>query len=174
LSVKPKIRVRAHNDASVVLRSAEWKDQEALRALKNANRQYFFHKELIDSDGQSRWFEGHLGRHDDHMFIVVAGEEAAGCLGVRVLGDTLDIYNVIGDERFNGKGYMSRGLRMMTKFALERYPRRPLRLKVLKNNPAIQWYERNGFQRVGVADDHLDLEFDSSVTLPEISIVEEG
>ena len=172
--MKPKYKVTADDDDTVTLRSADWKDQESLRTWKNANRQYFFFKELIDADAQRRWFEGHLNRPDDHMFVVLASDKAVGCLGVRVLDDALDIYNVIGDERFNGKGYMSRGIRMMTKFARERYPHLPLRLKVLKNNPAIQWYQRNGFTTISDGDDHIELEFNGSVRLPEISVSQEG
>ena len=173
--MKRKITISATNDAAVVLRSAEWTDLESLRAWKNANRQYFFFKDLIDSDGQRRWFRGHLQRPDDYMFMVIADSKAIGCLGIRVLDDGLDIYNVIlGDERFGRKGIMSRGIRMMMKFACDRHPGLPVRLKVLKNNPALQWYERNGFHAIGAGDDHVALKFDGSVGLPQISVSEEG
>ncbi|HMC20636.1 MAG TPA: GNAT family N-acetyltransferase [Thermoanaerobaculia bacterium] len=172
--MKPRIKITAPNDHAVVLCSATWEDQESLRAWKNANRQYFFFKNVIERDGQHRWFEGHLRRPDDHMFMVIVEGKPIGCLAVRVLGDELDIYNVIlGDERFSGKGYMTRGIRMMAKFAFDRYPRRPLRLKVLKNNPAVRWYERNGFHSIGGGDDYLELEFNGSLELPQISVLEE-
>jgi hypothetical protein len=166
--MKAGITLTSAEAPGLVLRSIEAGDQELLRAWKNANRQFFFFQQVIEPEMQRRWFAGYEQRPDDHMFMVMVDGVPAGCMAVRLLEDgTLDVYNVIlGDEAFKGSGTMSRALRLMSGFALARYAA-PLRLKVLKENPAVGWYLRNGFRRIGDGGDHLELELAETHTTQE-------
>jgi RimJ/RimL family protein N-acetyltransferase len=152
----------SHRDshAAVELRTIRESDQPQLRAWTNQNRQYFFFKELISEFAQQEWFGKYLTRDDDYMFIVRAEGCSIGCMGIRVLEDTWDVYNVIlGEQRFSGRGYMGQALQTMCSWAAEL---RPIRIsaRVLKDNPAINWYCRNGFKVVATHDDHVEIELD--------------
>lgn len=155
-SVYPAIRLRAIEEC----------DQHNLRVWKNANRRFFFYKEVISETAQQEWFEGYQTREYDYMFIVEAEESTIGCMGIRLLEGMWDIYNVIlGDERFSKKGYMSQALRVLCSFAIGISNVR-LGAKVLSDNPALMWYCRNGFQVVARHSDHIEIELDKSEFVP--------
>ena len=138
----------------VWLRSADARDLENLRNWKNRDREFFFHTDEISAEHQEKWFQAYQARADDFMFIILAGETPAGCMGVRMTGErTWDVYNVIlGASELRGSGLMSHALQAMLRFALSRHRAR-ITLKVLKDNPAVAWYRKNGFV---VAAEHTD------------------
>ena len=170
--MKSSLALRRRSMPHLYLRSAVWDDQERLRSWKNANRRFFFFQGIIDEAAQRAWFEGFLRRADDHMFIVELHRRPVGCMAVRLLDDSLDIYNVmLGDERVRGTGAMSTAMQMMCRFVVDRYGL-PVRLKVLKDNPAVGWYIHNGFREVGSGEDFLVLELERSDHLPSVEISE--
>ena len=123
-------------------------DAELLRQWKNANREAFFYQEVISVSGQNAWLHGYLDRDDDYMFLVVQAEVPVGCMGFRRIKDALDVYNVIlGRSEFGGRGVMGKALGGMIAHAWECY-RLPVTVRVLTSNPAVRWYERNGFRTV--------------------------
>jgi RimJ/RimL family protein N-acetyltransferase len=131
--------------AGVSLRTAAVSDGENLRTWKNANRQYFFFQELITPDRQRQWFEGYLARPEDFMFMVLHRGEVAGCMGFRLRDGQADVYNVIlGRPELGGRGVMSQGIALMCSFALQRLGC-PVVARVLKVNPALNWYGKRGF-----------------------------
>lgn len=143
------------NPADLTLRAADWNDQDSLRNWKNNNRQFFFNKAVILPEQQMEWFRGYGARERDYVFMVEVGGRAIGCMGVRLLEDDWDVYNVIlGEPAEGGKGHMSRALRLMLAFAY-RTRQCAVQLKVLKANPAAGWYEKNGFQVVAEGADYL-------------------
>lgn len=143
------------------LRSAEREDAERLRAWKNAHRRYFFFQDEISAEAQRRWIEGYLARADDFMFIVELDGRPVGCMGFRLLDGLADVYNVIlGDAAEGGRGLMSRALRLMLTHARTLTDRAGL--KVLKDNPAVGYYQKNGFHVVKDAGDHLEMTLDWS------------
>ncbi len=149
-------------DPAVELRAIQASDQFKLRDWKNRNRQFFFFKELISESAQQEWFGRYLTRDDDYMFVVRAEECSIGCMGIRMLEDTWDVYNVIlGELRFARKGYMRRALQAMCRWAAELRPMR-ISAKVLKDNPAINWYCRNGFRIVSSHVDYVEIEWDGA------------
>jgi ribosomal protein S18 acetylase RimI-like enzyme len=85
------------------------------------------------------------------MFMVLASNrDIVGCMGIRWVDKTggWDIYNVIGASSiYKGKGVMSYGLGELIRFALNKRDA-PIELVVLKDNPAVGWYERNGFTKL--------------------------
>ena len=149
-------------DPTVELHTIRESDQSALRTWKNQNHQFFFFKELISESAQQEWFAKYLMRDGDYMFIVQAEECSIGCMGIRILEDTWDVYNVIlGELKFAKRGYMRQALQMMCSWAAELRPMR-ISAKVLKNNPAINWYCRNGFKVVSTHADHVEIEWDGA------------
>ena len=131
---------------NVYLRSANNTDIEYLRLLKNNHTEYFFHKQEITSNQQEAWFSAYQKRLNDFMFILMLDNNRIGCMGIRLLDNNWDVYNVIlGDRDYKGTGLMGRSLQAMLGFA--RSVRDiPIGLSVLKNNPAIWWYKKNGFK----------------------------
>lgn len=147
-------------DPMVELRTIREDDQPQLRNWKNQNRQFFFFKGIISEFAQQEWFAAYLTRDDDYMFIVRTEGCSIGCMGIRRLEDTWDVYNVIlGEQSFSGRGYMGQALQTMCSWAAELRPMR-ISAKVLKDNPAINWYCRNGFKVVATHDDHVEIELD--------------
>jgi hypothetical protein len=156
----------------VRLRLVDWPDTELMREWKNANKAFFFHSQDITPEQQRTWFAGYLERPDDHDFAVeerVEGSkdsawETVGLLGCRlvdqsVLGDTVDIYNVMRGRR-TVRNLVSMGemIRRLCGEIAARYPQ-PISCKVLSGNPAVAWYLQNGFVRQGQAPDHVVLRY---------------
>lgn len=134
-------------------------DRELLRRWKNENRRFFFHQEEIAPAQQESWFAGYLLRSDDHQYLVEEehGSEflPVGVLGCRLLGEVVDVYNVMRGQRLaGGQAKMGECLRLLCGLA-ERTYGRPVTCKVLLNNPAIGWYEQNGFRVVERRPDHV-------------------
>jgi len=151
-----------HSDSSVELRTIGESDQPTLLAWKNQSRQYFFFKELISESAQREWFGQYLARDDDYMFVVRVKGDSIGCMGIRLITDTWDVYNVIlGDLRFAKKGYMYQALHTMCRWAVGQYPVR-ISAKVLKDNPAIDWYSRNGFRIVSTHLEYVEIEWSNT------------
>lgn len=131
------------------LRGAGLGDQETLRRWRNAHAHRFFHQQPVTPELQQCWFDGYLGRPDDFLFMVVAGEEPVGCIGIRFRDGVWDVYNVIrGSDSRGSAGFMSLALAAVIEFARGRRPA-AVRADVLTDNPARAWYLRNGFILVG-------------------------
>lgn len=144
----------------VTLRLIGVGDLENLRVWKNANRQSFFYQQVITPAAQQDWFRAYSEREDDFMFVICNGKHDIGCMGIRLRDGVWDIYNVIlGDENFGGKGLMSRAIAMMCSFALANRSV-AVTAKVLKSNPALRWYLRNGFRESADCGDHVVIELD--------------
>ncbi len=142
------------------LRAVTRQDGELLRTWKNTHRHLFFHKDVISAEAQARWMEGHLARPDDHMFVVWFEDRPVGCMAVRLLDGEGDIYNVIlGDAAAGGRGVMGVALRMMLAYARSAVGV-DIGLKVLSDNPAVRFYERNGLAITANRGDHLVMKVD--------------
>ena len=119
-------------------------DTNNLRKWKNDNKGAFFSQKTISLRQQIRWFKAYQKRLNDYMFVVVADGDAVGCMGIRLLDDKWDIYNVIICKEFSGRGLMSQALKEMIDIAIL-HDDLPITVKVLKNNKAVDWYRKNGF-----------------------------
>ena len=67
-----------------------------------------------------------------------------------MIKNNCDIYNVIlinksGNKMYLSKGYMGQAFKVMTNLAKE-LKIGPIKLNVIKRNPAIKWYEKQGFK----------------------------
>lgn len=133
-----------------LIRPITSEDLDLLRIWKNENKAAFFSRQIITFDEQLKWYCTYLERDEDYMFAVLSPTgNIAGCMGVRFVSHQKywDVYNVIlGDLRFKGTGLMSKALLELIAFAKQKYDL-PIKLVVLSNNPAVSWYEKNGFTR---------------------------
>jgi RimJ/RimL family protein N-acetyltransferase len=148
----------------LTFRSIEKRDIEVLRIWKNQHNEFFFYKKEITFEEQEQWFKDLNNRLHDHMFIVTAGEEYVGCIGARLYQECIDIYNVIlGDKKYSGQKVMSTALYAIVAFCNLIYRDKPIRVRVLRNNPAINWYKRIGFRTIDYFEDHVLMEFNPDV-----------
>jgi RimJ/RimL family protein N-acetyltransferase len=163
---RKQVSVRAESFDEPTLRSIQAKDQELLRNWKNEHHESSFHQQVITAAQQSAWFPGYCQRENDFMFMVRHGEQEIGCMGIRQIEDSWDIYNVILAKKELGKqGLMSRALRMTCSFALNRKGAK-IGLQVLKTNPAVEWYSRNHFRTAGEGDSFFEMTLDTSSFQP--------
>lgn len=156
--MKEILMLQNHELPEITLRTIDVDDLENLRIWKNNHRNAFFYKEIITADAQKRWYDGYLEREHDFMFIIRHNDLPIGCIAFRRFDDRIDIYNVImGCKEMGGKGYMGTALRMILDKAAQRYPGLPLTLMVLKENPALHWYLKNGFSKAREHETYFDL-----------------
>lgn len=147
--------------AVLTLRTAQQADMDSLREWKNSKRQFFFHTDLISPKQQNEWYERYMARPHDYMFVVVVGGQEIGCLGIRLQEGEWDVYNVIlGNPSYENKGFMSRALNLMLRFAYGKQSF-PIRLKVLKKNPAVAWYQKNAFSIISEGDHYFVMQYEN-------------
>jgi RimJ/RimL family protein N-acetyltransferase len=138
----------------IILRTANKEDLNNLRKWKNEHRDFFFFKGIITPEQQREWFRNYQSSPENYMFIVTEGGKAFGCMGIRLIDSAWDVYNVIlGSPKHGGKGLMSKAFQAMLRFALLRHPL-PITIQVLKHNPAMAWYQKNGFVITSEQPDH--------------------
>ena len=117
-----------------------------LRLWKNQNKNNFFHKDLITQEDQTKWYKLFKSRKNDYMFVITNNNSLVGCMGIRLINDEWDVYNVIlGNLKYSKKGIMSIAFLKMIEHALS-LKKTKISLKVLKNNPAIIWYKKQNFE----------------------------
>jgi RimJ/RimL family protein N-acetyltransferase len=163
--MKPTAELQTDRPIPFSLRTMGEDDIELLRDWKNEHRQFFFHKDIISREQQQGWFGRFEQARDDHMFVVMVEGRKIGCMGVRLLEGGVDVYNVIlGVKGYGRKGIMSAALNGVCAYGRFLYPGRPVQLRVLTDNPAVPWYEKNGFQIIARRDDHLVMELKGVVS----------
>jgi RimJ/RimL family protein N-acetyltransferase len=141
------------------LHTANETDLSNLREWKNKHRHFFFFNDEITPDQQAAWFLSYQGRPKDFMFMVKLEEEAIGCMGIRLIDNIWDVYNVIlGLSQFQGRGLMGKAFEAMLGYAMSRHPTQ-ITLKVLKHNPAVAWYQKNGFLITSEEEDHYSMSY---------------
>ena len=117
-----------------------------LRLWKNQNKNNFFHKDLITQEDQTKWYKLFKSRKNDYMFVITNNNSLVGCMGIRLINDEWDVYNVIlGNLKYSKKGIMSIAFLKMIEYALS-LKKTEISLKVLKNNSAIIWYKKQNFE----------------------------
>lgn len=131
------------------LRYVEERDLELLRVWKNKNKKSFFYQNEILPKQQKEWFFGFIKRPDDYMFMIElvrnTSQEPIGCMGFRVIGNDVDIYNVIRGKKTETGVTMGDALQLMLNFVVSEFYNKHIICKVLADNPAVGWYERNDF-----------------------------
>lgn len=144
------------------LRTISETDLENLRQWKNSNRFSFFFQNIIAPEQQAQWFRGYLERVNDYMFMVACDQQSIGCMGFRFIEGVADIYNVIrGNSGIKRRGLISQGMRLMCSFILGE-SRADIVAQVLLTNPAIEWYEKNGFDRHAEHSNYVEMKLNRS------------
>jgi hypothetical protein len=139
-------------------------DIEYLRQWKNEHKEFFFYKNEISKIEQENWFFELNKRLSDHIFIVYDNTSPVGCIGARLTESCVDIYNVIlGNKIYKGKHVMKNALWAVVSLNSLLYFAKPNRVSVLKNNPAINWYEKIGFKIINNFQDYVLMEFQDSI-----------
>jgi hypothetical protein len=134
------------------LRTISRHDIENLRTWKNRNKGTCFLNQDISPEQQEIWFVDFISREDDYMFIAeqFADQEwkAIGCMGFRKLEQErcIDAYNIIRARKIQPASFtLGDAFCMMLAYAHSLFDKLPLQSKVLKTNPAIEWYKKNHF-----------------------------
>jgi len=154
--------VLCKDEFSIKLRTCDKNDLIDLMNWKNKNRKSFFFKEFIDLEMQKKWYLNYLERPNDFMFIIEDEYEKIGCMGFRKLELMIDIYNIIlGTEKYQGSGIMSKSLKIMFSFISNKYPNTDITAKVLNDNPALKWYIKNGFKIVDKLSEYSLIRLDN-------------
>lgn len=144
---------------NVIMRSACVDDLESLRRWKNAFRDSFFYKKEISPDQQKVWFCDYEKREDDFMLMIVSDGTPIGCMGIRLIDGAWDAYNIIlGDQQHRKNGIMGSCFQEMLSFARSLKSVR-IALKVLKNNPAVGWYVKQGFDIDSETTDYYEMSY---------------
>lgn len=132
------------------LRLIRENDIEDLRCWKNNYSQFFFDKKKITKANQKIWFDRYSKNPHNKMYILSLNEKNIGCMGIYDRKDHYELYNVItGDLSFRSTGLLSAALQELLK-SLDK----KIFVKVLDINPAIVWYEKNGFKLVKKQEDY--------------------
>jgi RimJ/RimL family protein N-acetyltransferase len=161
---KTTIRIVVPSRPELVLRSAGEADLEHLRKWKNEQKQFFFYQEEITHNQQDQWYEGYLKRPNDIILMTEYEQQIFGCMGIRWQENHWDIYNVIlGFRKFGGRGLMGNAFSAMLDFAVA-YKASPISLQVLKKNPAVQWYQKQGFEITETRESFFLMMFNANQT----------
>ena len=131
-----------------LIRLASFDDTKLLRKWKNENRHCFFYKDIITEQQQFKWFIKYLNRKDDYVYIIEYDREKIGSIAYRLIDNKIDIYNVIlADKEYSSMGIMSYALRYICDKAKRNYES-DITVKVLIDNSAASFYEKNGFDKI--------------------------
>jgi len=141
---KEKFRIIS-SELEITLIPVEFEHIEQLRIWKNENKKSFFYNKDITPDEQLIWFKKYRNRENDHIFIIDYRGIFIGCIGFRVIDEIIDIYNVIlGEKEYSGKNLVGKAINILCSYLLDKYDFK-ITCKVLLNNPARNWYRKNGF-----------------------------
>jgi RimJ/RimL family protein N-acetyltransferase len=154
------------------LRYVEERDLELLRVWKNINKKSFFSKNEILPEQQKEWFRGFLERPGDYMFMIdlvhKTSQNPIGCIGFRLIDNVIDIYNVIRGEKIDTGFTIGDALHLLLNYIISRFSEKDIICKVLPENPAVSWYERNGFIILEKKCDHFVMIFNKMALRPII------
>ena len=68
---------------------------------------------------------------------------------------------LMGEDAYGKQGHMGRAFAAMLLMASQ-HLQLPITLKVLKHNPAVGWYLKNGFTTAFEAEDHFGLRYQAA------------
>lgn len=160
-----KLNVKAELlSEKLILKSIDKNEIETIRIWKNEHKQYFFYQKDISEVEQLSWFDKFELNINDHMFIINDDKTPVGCIGARLINNYVDIYNVIlGNKEYKGKHLMKNALWSVVTLFRYIYKTDNFQVSVLKNNPAIMWYEKIGFYKTEEFEDYIILKFNPNI-----------
>lgn len=140
------------------LRTINMTDLEELRLWKNSNKSSFFFQNEITTEMQRNWYQKYLDADDGYMFMIEeispGNNHKIGCMGYRKInGGGTDLYNIIRGQKSLCHQKIAYAMYMMLSF-ISIFEKK-ISCKVLKNNPAQNWYLSIGFEITEIYDDYL-------------------
>lgn len=150
----------------IALRPLERRDIEALRVLRNAQREYFLTKDIITAEQQEKWYALYLNKDDDIMFAVTRAGHEDAFIGSVALYDicmedkTAEHGRIMIDaSKVNESGLGGEAIKAVCAFGFEVLGLNLIRGVALKTNARIQKVDaRVGFQCVGETEDSVLME----------------
>jgi RimJ/RimL family protein N-acetyltransferase len=89
-------------------------DLDTIRALRNANREWFFDSREVSAAQQAAWFDGLSARAVEFYVIEDAGH-VVGTISLTRRGAEIEVGNLILDDRARGRGLMRRAVDELTR-----------------------------------------------------------
>lgn len=129
------------------LRPIEEGDLDAVRALRNQNRQQFFDDQEVTAPQQAAWFESLQGK-PIRFYVIEDGGVVVGTISATDDEDGIEIGNLILDERVRGRGLMAEAVGELCRSPGKYFAR------VKPDNDA----SARVFERAGFAVRHLHFE----------------
>ena len=91
-------------------------------------------------------------------------------MGYRFRDNNIDVYNIMrGVDSTSESFKMSHAFQLMLKYLRSKY-NEVISCVVLNQNPAFNWYLKNGFVKVSDSGDYSTLEYVDTETLFEIEV----
>jgi len=156
------------NGKNVVLRAWREPDVEALAELRNdrvLQSQLMTQPRPNSLPRVRRWLQDKSEKEDGLFFVIAAARDDAPLGYVQI--QNLQQRHGRGElgiclaPRAHGKGVAQEALTLLEAYLVDTFGLRKLTLQVLLENArAIRFYERYGFQRVGVMKEHFILNGD--------------
>lgn len=129
------------------VRPIEEEDLEAVRQLRNRNREWFFDAGEVSVAQQAAWFES-LRSKPIRFYVIEEAGAVVGTISVAERDDGREIGNLILDEGYRGRGLMADALAELCRAPGTYYAR------VKPGNEA----SAHVFERAGFAIRHLHFE----------------
>jgi len=102
----------------------------------------------LERDGINLSKEEHLERVNhgyDHSFLILLKKKLVGVLKYLSTSNEVELIQIQIEPRYQGKGYGS----VIVQKILNDEKGKIVKLKVLKNSPAVKFYKRLGFKTIG-------------------------
>jgi RimJ/RimL family protein N-acetyltransferase len=153
-----KVRNAVRAAERIYFRPLEVEDLELMQAYGNdpENQQYIGLIGPLNRTAEREWLE-RVGKKEGEVAFGIAAKEddrligSCSLRGISLANRAADLGIMIGDARFQGKGYGSEAMRLLVAYGFETLNLNRIGLRVFANNPrAIRCYEKVGFRREGV------------------------
>lgn len=95
------------------LRPIEERDLDAVRRLRNANRNWFFFSDEVTPEQHRRWFDS-LPGSATRFYVMEENGAVVGTVSVKDMPEGTEFGNLIVDDAHRGKGFAQQALNELT------------------------------------------------------------
>jgi diamine N-acetyltransferase len=127
---------------------------EMIRQWRNKDeiRNNFVDSEIITEEQQKEWHKTYLQDETDKMFLISLEDKPIGCISLYNIGTKDAEFGklIIGDERYQGKGYAKEATYRLCKYGFNSLALDNIQLSVFEDNDsALNIYGKIGFKSKG-------------------------
>ncbi len=138
------LKIRKHLKKDISLRVKWLNNQQATKyALENP-------KNKTNIKEQTIWFNNYIKDHSKKFFTILYNNRAVGFMGFSKINKnigTANIFIMIGENRYRGKGLGEKSLTYLLKYGFKKLKFKKINLEVNKKNKlAIKLYKKTGFR----------------------------